>query len=66
MTFGRGCFGNLRFFKGGLLSGVFMNLFPETVAFEGKRRSGPHWCGRSAYSFQQEWDEYVTEAYGRS
>ena len=64
MTFGRGCFGDI-LFGDRKVSGTFSNLFPETIHFEGVRRPGPLWCGRSAHSFQQEWDGYVSEAYGR-
>jgi hypothetical protein len=65
LDFGKGCFGNIEFFDGGRIDGTFFNLFPEPVDFQAERRPGPLWCGRSAWQFEQEWDGFVAEAYGR-
>lgn len=65
LTFGRGCFGELELYGREQVRGTFHNLFNEPMEFEGRRRPGPLWCGRSPYSFQQEWDGFVTQAYGR-
>lgn len=65
LSFGRGCFGELVFRGQDQVQGTFHNLFNEPMTFNGKRRPGPLWCGRSAYSFQQEWDGFVDQAYGR-
>ncbi|KAI7281825.1 hypothetical protein KC345_g3893 [Hortaea werneckii] len=66
LTFGRGCFGGIALHGRNEVAGTFTGLFVEPVAFEGWRRPGPLWCGRSPYSFQQEWDGFVKEAYGRN
>ena len=63
--FGRGCFGDIELYGHEEVRGTFYNLFNEPMQFEGRRRPGPLWCGRSAYSFQQEWDGFVSQAYGR-
>ncbi|RMY47687.1 hypothetical protein D0863_15575 [Hortaea werneckii] len=65
LTFGRGCFGEIVLHGQNEVRGTFTGLFVEPVAFEGRRRPGPLWCGRSPYSFQQEWDGFVKDAYGR-
>ncbi|KAI7165440.1 hypothetical protein KC316_g12668 [Hortaea werneckii] len=65
LTFGRGCFGEIVLHGQNEVRGTFTGLFVEPVAFEGRRRPGPLWCGRSPYSFQQEWDGFVKKAYGR-
>ncbi|KAK5112381.1 hypothetical protein LTR62_004344 [Meristemomyces frigidus] len=56
LTFGRGCFGDFELFDQDRIGGAFHNLFPETIVFQGERRFGPLWCGRSAESFRREWD----------
>ena len=65
LDFGRGCHGSIEFGGQNQVQGMFWNLFDEPLEFEGWRRPGPLWCGRSAYSFQREWDGFVGEAYGR-
>ena len=65
LKFGKGCFGDIEFDGEERIRGVFYNLYPEPLRFEGVRRPGPLWCGKSAYKFQQEWDGYPKEAYGR-
>jgi len=65
LTFGRGCSGEIELFGREQVRGRFTGLFNEPLAFEGRRRPGPLWCGRSPYSFQQEWDGFVKEAYVR-
>ncbi|KAK4544595.1 hypothetical protein LTR36_004167 [Oleoguttula mirabilis] len=65
LSFGRDCFGELELHGREQVRGTFHNLFNEPMVFEGRRRSGPLWCGRSAYSFQQEWDGFVAQAYDR-
>jgi len=40
-------------------------MFTEPVHFEASRRPGPLWCGKSAWQFEQEWNGFVAEAYGR-
>ncbi|KAK3111860.1 hypothetical protein LTR53_012452 [Teratosphaeriaceae sp. CCFEE 6253] len=67
LTFGRGrgCFGEIELYGRDRIGGRFTNLFSDTVDFDGQRRPGPLWCGRSAYSFEQEWEGFVSEAYGR-
>ncbi|GAB1731647.1 hypothetical protein NU195Hw_g4133t1 [Hortaea werneckii] len=65
LTFGRGCFGEIALHGQNEVAGTFTGLFVEPVTFEGRRRPGPLWCGRSPYSFQQEWDGFVREAYGK-
>ncbi|RMY47746.1 hypothetical protein D0865_08489 [Hortaea werneckii] len=65
LTFGRGCFGEIVLHDQNEVRGTFTGLFVEPVAFEGRRRPGLLWRGRSPYSFQQEWDEFVKQAYGR-
>jgi len=63
--FGRGCTGFVWFGKGGRISGTFSDLLgEERVDFGGVRRAGPLWCGRSAESFEREWDGFVGEVYG--
>ncbi|KAK5730078.1 hypothetical protein LTR15_000012 [Elasticomyces elasticus] len=40
--------------------------FGEIVLYgQQQTKPGPLWCGRSAYSFEQEWEGFVSEAYGR-
>lgn len=65
LTFGRGCYGNIEFDGNGEIHGIFFNLFHEPVYFQGYRRPGPLWCGKSSYTFQTEWNGYPAEAYGR-
>lgn len=65
LDFGRGCFGEMEFSRGGGLAGTFYDLFAEPAGFQGERRAGPLWCGRSAWEFEREWEGFVVEAYGR-
>ena len=65
LSFGRGCYGEVVFCGYSSVQGAFYNLFPETVQFQGDRRPGPLWCGRPAWKFEEEWEGYVKEAYGR-
>jgi hypothetical protein len=65
LHFGKFCSGDIEFFDGGRIEGVFYHLFPEAVHFQAERRPGPLWCGKSAWQFEQEWDGFVAEAYGR-
>jgi hypothetical protein len=65
LDFGKGCFGDIEFFDRGRIAGTFFNLFPQPVDFQAERRPGPLWCGKSAWQFEQEWDGFVAEAYGR-
>jgi hypothetical protein len=65
LDFGRGCYGDIQFFDGGRIGGSFYNLFRDPVDFQAERRPGPLWCGKSAWQFADEWDGFVTEAYGR-
>ncbi|KAI7232187.1 hypothetical protein KC330_g6026 [Hortaea werneckii] len=65
LTFGPGCFGEIVLHGQNEVRGTFTGFFVEQVALEGRRRPGPLWCGRSPYSFQQEWDGFVKEAYAR-
>lgn len=73
LQFGKGCFGDIAFYGSGQVRGCFYNLFPmlgmsgvsTPAEFEGVRRPGPLWCGRSAPSFAEEWAGFVSEAYGR-
>lgn len=65
LRFGRGCEGGMAW-EDGEVRGEIVGMFPgEPITFAGCRRPGPLWCGRSAYSFRQEWDGFVQEAYGR-
>ncbi|KAK5705682.1 hypothetical protein LTR17_021462 [Elasticomyces elasticus] len=65
LKFGRGCFGEIVLYGKEQVRGTFYNLFNEPLVFDGQRRPGPLWCGRSPYSFEREWDGFVSEAYGR-
>lgn len=65
LSFGRGCFGEIVFFGDQQVRGTFFNLLGEPVDFEGERRRGPLWCGKSAWQFEREWDGFVAEACGR-
>lgn len=65
LSFGRGCYGAIVFSGYSSVQGAFYNLFPETVEFQGDRRPGPLWCGRPAWKFEEEWEGFVKEAYGR-
>lgn len=71
LQFGKGCFGDIAFYGDEQVRGCFYNLFPSTnggfalAEFEGMRRPGPAWCGRSAPSFRDEWEDFPKEAYGR-
>lgn len=62
LRFGRGCAGEIEFFGDNQVRGTFFNILPEPISFARRRKPGPLWCGRSAYSFKQEWDGFVTEA----
>jgi hypothetical protein len=64
-SFGRGCFGTIHFSDDRRFTATVFNMFPEPVELRGERRSGPLWCGKSAWQFEREWDGFVTEAYGR-
>lgn len=64
VRFERGCFGEIEFFGAGQVRGVFHNLFRESMSFEGTRYPGPAWCGRSAFEFGEEWEDYRREMYG--
>lgn len=72
LTFGKNCFGDIAFYED-KVRGCLYNLFPRlgmtgefaAVEFEGSRKPGPLWCGRSAPSFKDEWEGFVKEAYGR-
>jgi hypothetical protein len=72
LDFGRGCHGEIEFAGRGIVAGTFYNLFPEPVGFQAQRRFGPLVCAtgpserpKSAWEFEQEWDGFVAEAYGR-
>lgn len=65
LSFGRGCYGEIELFGTDQVRVTFFGMFPEPVSFAGRRRLGPLWCGRSVYSFQQEWSGFPEEAYGR-
>ena len=65
LSFGRGCFGEVQIFEDRRFTATVFNMFPEPVELRGERRPGPLWCGKSAWQFEREWDEFVTEAYGR-
>ena len=65
LRFGQGCFGEIQLYGREQVRGWFDDLFYEPVSFDGQRMPGPLCCGRSAYSFQQEWDGFVSETYGR-
>ncbi|KAI9683018.1 MAG: hypothetical protein M1822_006211 [Bathelium mastoideum] len=63
--FGRGCSGEMDLYGGERVRGWFDDGFFGPMSFDGQRTPGPLWCGRSAYSFRQEWDGFVSEAYAR-
>lgn len=65
LRFGRGCNGEIELFGDSQVRGTIFNMNLEPVYFASRRRPGPLWCGRSGYSFRQEWDGFVAEAYGR-
>ena len=65
LRFGRGCFGRMELYGREQVRGWFENLFPEPVSFDGRRAPGPLWCGRDPYDFEEEWDGFVSQAYGR-
>ncbi|KAM0692934.1 hypothetical protein Q7P36_007491 [Cladosporium allicinum] len=74
LHFGRGCHGEIEFLEEvpRTIVGTFFNLFPEPVSFQAERRMGPLVCQlgplaprRDAWQFEQEWDGFVAEAYGR-
>jgi len=65
LSFGRGCFGDIQFFKNRRFTATVYNMFPEPVELRGERRPGPLWCGKSAWQFEREWEGFVKEAYGR-
>jgi hypothetical protein len=65
LSFGRGCFGEIEFARDGRMQATFYNLFSESQHLQGTRRPGPLWCGKSAWEFEREWDEFVAETYGR-
>ncbi|KAK4631194.1 hypothetical protein CLAFUW4_02385 [Fulvia fulva] len=65
MRFGKECVGEMEFFGDQEVRGVFHNLLPEAVHFEGKRRAGPLWSGKSVYAYEKEWEGFPKEAYGR-
>jgi hypothetical protein len=72
LDFGRGCHGEIEFGGNKRMAGTFFNLFPEPVDFQAKKRFGPLVCATSplerpkvAWEFEQEWDGFVAEAYGR-
>ena len=46
------------------MRGVFRNLMNGEVRFEGKRRPGPLWSGKSVYGYEKDWDSFPKEAYG--
>ncbi|KAF2771912.1 hypothetical protein EJ03DRAFT_372476 [Teratosphaeria nubilosa] len=65
LRFGKGCFGDITLVGQYQVRATFHNLFPgEPIVVEGRRRSGPLWCGRRAYNFEVEWDGFVKETYG--
>lgn len=65
LHFGGSCQGKIELFGEDQVRGTLYNMYPEPVYFAGRRRPGPLWCGRSVYSFKQEWDGFPKEAYGR-
>ena len=65
LRFGKGCVGELEFLGRDEIRGVFYDLFNEPLVFNGRRRAGVLWCGKPAWKFEQEWDGFVKEAYGR-
>lgn len=65
LSFGRGCYGELQFFDDRRFKATFLNMFEDPVEVEGLRKPGPLWCGKSAWQFENEWNGFVAEAYGR-
>ncbi|GIZ36632.1 hypothetical protein CKM354_000010200 [Cercospora kikuchii] len=65
LRFGKKCFGEIEFDGMGGAYGVFHSMFNEPCEFTGKRRPGPRWSGKSVYKYEQEWDAFPKEAYGR-
>lgn len=67
LSLGRGCFGEVLFSGWGQVRGMFFNLFPKPMEFEGERSVGTGWGGVSAdvEVLKREWGEFVREAYGR-
>lgn len=71
LRFSRNCIGEMEFDGLSAVRGAFHGLFmggdgnPETLVFHGKRRPGPLWSGKSAFRYQQDWDAFPKEAYGR-
>ncbi|PIB03396.1 hypothetical protein CB0940_12266 [Cercospora beticola] len=65
LRFGKKCFGEIEFDGKGGVYGVFHSMFNEPCEFTGKRRPGPRWSGKSVYKYEQEWDAFPKEAYGR-
>lgn len=65
LKFGQKCFGEIEFDGAGGVRGMFFNMFNEPCEFDGYRRTGPQWSGRSAYSYKQEWEAFPKQAYGR-
>lgn len=65
LHFRKECFGEMELFGVDQVRGTVFDMFPEPVECVGRRRPGQLWCGRDAYSFWQEWDGFVKEAYGR-
>lgn len=66
-AFHGGCVGLFRIFADGTILVSFRGMFTELdeVVVKAKRRSGPLWCGKSETRFQEEWDAFVQETYGR-
>ncbi|KAJ4367048.1 hypothetical protein N0V83_007578 [Neocucurbitaria cava] len=62
LTFGRKCTGEMTFFRDQTFSGV-LDQMPHmgSVEMEGTRQPGPGVVGE----FQDEWEDFVREAYGR-
>lgn len=67
LAFHGGCVGRFRIETDGTIGINFRALFPEfdEIFMTARRRSGPLWCGKSEARFQEEWDAFVQETYGR-
>ncbi|KAF2207565.1 hypothetical protein CERZMDRAFT_102247 [Cercospora zeae-maydis SCOH1-5] len=65
LRFGKKCFGEIEFDGMGGVRGVFHSMFNEPCEFTGKRRPGPRWSGKSVYKYEQEWNDFPKQAYGR-
>lgn len=66
-AFHRGCLGQFRIEADRTIAVSFTGLLAEMheTTLTARRGNGPLWCGKTESRFQEEWDAFVEDTYGR-